>query len=30
MIEEIVYAYLCAHHRGKDNLIKNKDLRKKV
>jgi hypothetical protein len=29
MIEEIVYAYLCAHHRGKDNLIKNKDLRKK-
>ena len=28
MIEELVYAYLCTHHRGKDNLIKNKDLRK--
>lgn len=28
MIEELVYAYLCTHHRGKDNLIKNKELRK--
>lgn len=29
MTEELVYAYLCANHRGKDNLIKNKELRKK-
>lgn len=27
MIEELVYAYLCSHNRGKDNLIKNQDLR---
>lgn len=27
MIEELVYAYLCLHNRGKDNLIKNQDLR---
>ena len=28
MIENLVYEYLCAHHKGKDNLIKNKDLRR--
>ena len=28
MIEDLVYEYLCAHHKGRDNLIKNKDLRK--
>ncbi|MEI3498913.1 MAG: hypothetical protein V8Q71_00055 [Bacilli bacterium] len=27
MKEELVYNYLCTHHVGKDNLIKNKDLR---
>ena len=28
MIEKLVYEYLCAHHRGKENLIKNQNLRK--
>lgn len=27
MKEELVYNYLCTHHVGKDNLIKNKDLK---
>ena len=27
MIEELVYQYLCLHNRGKENLIKNQDLR---
>lgn len=27
MKEELVYNCLCTHHVGKDNLIKNKDLR---
>lgn len=27
-MEEKVYEYLCKNHLGKDNLIKNKDLRK--
>ena len=27
-MEEQVYKYLCKNHLGKDNLIKNKDLRK--
>lgn len=29
MIEQSVYEYLCDNHKGKENLIKNKDLRKK-
>lgn len=29
MIEQSVYEYLCNNHKGKENLIKNKDLRKK-
>lgn len=28
MREKLVYDYLCKNHVGKDNLIKNKDLRK--
>lgn len=28
MREKLVYDYLCENHVGKDNLIKNKDLRK--
>lgn len=27
MVEAEVYNYLCSFHQGKDNLIKNKDLR---
>lgn len=27
-MEKEVYDYLCANHRGKDSLIKNKELRK--
>ena len=27
-VEGTVYAYLCQNHRGKDSMIKNKDLRK--
>ena len=26
--EQMVYMYLCQNHRGKDSLIKNKELRK--
>lgn len=29
MIEKLVYEYLCSNHKGKENLIKNKDLREK-
>lgn len=29
MIEKLVYEYLCTNHKGKENLIKNKDLRKR-
>lgn len=27
-IEDMVYIYLCQNHKGKNSLIKNKDLRK--
>lgn len=27
-VEGMVYAYLCQYHRGKESMIKNKDLRK--
>lgn len=27
-MEKIIYEYLCAHHTGKDNLIKNWELRR--
>lgn len=29
MIEQEVYDYLCLNHRGKENLIKNRELRQK-